>query len=183
METVHLRDGESSLIKSFNYDYDTHELTIYFKKYYVESLTYINVLPLIFEAFKNQSEYSYGRFYLQLIKNKYKLKSQNMADKILKVKIDIKKIKKEWLWVGEKGVYLNFTILYNEEDDKYGNNGMVVQDVPTEIYKKHGKAVRGEVLGNCRDFSKSSNGHDEESKPGIEVGKVGIEGLDDDLPF
>ena len=63
------------------------------------------------------------------------------------VKLDCKKIDKARLFVGEKGVYLDATIIMFDEADKYGNNGMIVQNV-TEEERKAG--VKGTILGNVR---------------------------------
>lgn len=84
-----------------------------------------------------------------------------MADKILKMSLDVTKLNKAWFFTGEKGVYAGVTLLYREQPDQYGNNGMVVQDVPKEIYEKEkGKPkeeqTKGNILGNAREFSKSS---------------------------
>ena len=117
-----------------------------------------------------------------MIKPYFKIKNQNkMADKILKCKIDVTKINKDYLFTGEKGVYLNFTVLYNEGKDNYENNGMIVQDVPKEIYKSD-KTIKGEILGNVREFAGA--GKDLEAQPGVESGKVGVtDAIADDLPF
>ena len=63
------------------------------------------------------------------------------------VKLDVKKIDKKRLYVGEKGVYLDATIIMFDEPDKYGNNGFIVENV-TEEERKAG--VKGTVLGNVR---------------------------------
>lgn len=174
-----LEPDNSSLISCIDYYDDTEELTIRFKKYYVDELTYVDVPLKVFMAFSETT--SFSKFYLRGIKPIFTIKTTKMADKILKCKIDVKKLNKDWFFVGEKGTYLNFTVLYNEGEDSYGNNGMLVQDVPTVIYKKD-KTVKGEILGNCKEFSKSDGGS-EESKPGVESGKMGVDGLNDDLPF
>lgn len=70
-----------------------------------------------------------------------------MADKIIKVKIDVKKIDKARLYVGEKGTYLDATILWNDEQDQYNNNGMIVQDVSKEDREK---GIKGNILGNVK---------------------------------
>lgn len=69
----------------------------------------------------------------------------------ISVKIDVKKIDKNRLYVGEKGVYLDATILMRDEPDEYGNNGMIVQNV-TEDERKAG--VKGAILGNVRYIAK-----------------------------
>lgn len=176
---VKLEPLDSQLIEEFEYDEDTQELRIKFKKYYVDQMVYTEVPLNYFMAFSEAT--SFGRFYLQMIKPNFSLKKQNMADKVIKIKIDVTKINKDWLYQGEKGVYLNFTALYNEDQDSYGNNGMAVQDVPTEIYKKD-KTVKGVILGNLKEFEKSKA--DGENTPGKESGKIGVkDDIADDLPF
>jgi hypothetical protein len=65
---------------------------------------------------------------------------------IIKVKIDCKKIDKTKLFHGEKGVYLDCTLLENRDGtDQYGNNFMVVQDV-SKADRESG--IKGAILGN-----------------------------------
>jgi hypothetical protein len=172
----------SSLISFVEYDDSSNTMIVHFKKYYVDEITYKDVPKETFIDFATSS--SVGKFYLRNIKPHFltSLNPQKMADKVIKIKIDVKKINKDYLWVGEKGVYLNCTLLYNEEEDAYGNCGMVVQDVPTEIYKKD-KAVKGNILGNGKEFAKG--GANKELTPGSDAGlKQGVtDDVADDLPF
>jgi len=173
---------ESSLIAGSEYDVDKCELTIHFKKYYIEQETYY-VEPETYIAFCKAK--SKGKFYLNFIKPK---KTKQMADLIIKCKIDVTKLLKEWLFSGTKGTYLNCTVLYNAEKDAYGNNGMITQDVPTEVYKKD-KAKRGPILGNCKVFEKGVDNI--EQQPGQEKGLTLVgdatspeaKAAWDDLPF
>lgn len=67
---------------------------------------------------------------------------------IIKVKIDCKKIDKSKLYIGEKGTYLDCTLLENRDGtDQYGNNFMVVQDV-SKADREAG--VKGAILGNAK---------------------------------
>lgn len=185
---IYLIDStNSSLIESAEYNDETKELTIVFKKYYLKEATYVNFPVSYWEAFTTTK--SLGQFYLGLIKPKFsqKIKTQSMARRILKCKIDVTKVNRDWFFVGEKGTYLNFTLLYDPEKDERGNNGMIVQDVPTPIYNEHKHLPkkdqpRGEILGNAKEFGATI---DEESKPGVESGKMKSEVKDfnDDLPF
>jgi hypothetical protein len=68
--------------------------------------------------------------------------AQNIA-----LKINVKDIDKAKLFVGEKGVYLDAVIIMREENDEYGNIGMIVQSV-TEEERKNG--VKGKILGNAK---------------------------------
>lgn len=116
----------------------------------------------------------------------------NMAsDKIIHLRINVKKINKDWLYEGEKGTYLDCTVFYNEEQDEYESNGMITQSVPAKIYEKEkdvekSKRTRGEILGNCKEFKKG--GGNSESVPGSEKKTKKKEAeaeneTEDDLPF
>lgn len=172
--------SNSSLISSIEYDEDTKRMAVFFVDYYVDKLVYIGVPDFCVKRFVSSP--SPGRFYLKYIKPIYsQSKSDTMADKIIKCSINVQNINKEWLFQGEKGVYLNLTVLYNEEQNQHGQNGMIVQDVPTDVYKKD-KTVKGPILGNCKEFAKGSA--KPEAEPGKEVGTLGVKtDVADDLPF
>ena len=64
--------------------------------------------------------------------------------------IDVKKIDKARLHVGEKGTYLNMTGFIDlDEKDQYGNSGFVSQDVSKE---ERESGVLGVILGNSKVF-------------------------------
>lgn len=67
--------------------------------------------------------------------------------KITTLKIDVKKIEKARLYKGEKGTYLDAVVMWNDEPDGYGNDGMIVQQVSKE---ERENKVRGAILGNAR---------------------------------
>lgn len=107
-----------------------------------------------------------------------------MADKVIHLRIDVKKINKAWLYEGEKGTYLDCVCLFNEVQDGYGSNGMIIQSVPTAVYKKD-KETKGEILGNSKVWPKGGNG---ESVPGggnakKDVAESQAADVADDLPF
>lgn len=105
-----------------------------------------------------------------------------MADKVIKLKIDLNKITKAHLFTGKKGaLYLDMTLLYQEEDDRFGNNGMIVQDVPSAKWKED-HSLRGEILGNAKVWNKESKDSDI-AKPGEESGELVGDSNLDDLPF
>lgn len=166
----------SSFLVATAYDEKTTTLHVRYKN----GKEYPYVVPI--ETFKNflNSE-SPGKFYTNYIKGKsFTSKSTNMADKIIKVRIDVKKLVKEWFFKGEKGTYLDVTILYNEDQDQYQTNGMVVQDVPKAVYEKD-KSTKGPILGNCKNWATQKAERDAEAQPGAQAGTMGA--VDDDLPF
>lgn len=175
---------QSSLISRIVYD-DNEVLVISFRKYYVDSYVYLNVPRSVVDAMFASK--SIGKFYLTNIKNNFKTKqkTEKMADKVIKISIDVKKINKDWLFPGEKGTYLNVTLLYNEEQDQYGHNGMLVQDVPKKIYEAEkkldaSKKSKGTILGNGKVWANEPTS--QEGRPGQEGPKMGAD-VDDDLPF
>ena len=72
-----------------------------------------------------------------------------MVYKIIRLKINVTKIDKAKLFKGEKGTYLDCTLLYNSDADQYGNNGMIIQDATKEEREAGNK---GAILGNAKEF-------------------------------
>jgi len=69
---------------------------------------------------------------------------------IFKLKINLSKIEKAKLFNANSGaIYLDATLLTKEEDDQYGNCGMIVQDV-SKADREAG--VKGAILGNAKLF-------------------------------
>ncbi len=179
---------ESSLIKELVYDAVTMELTVRFKKYYVDEITYVDVPKDKFTDFLFAD--SYGRFYIKLIKQRFKEKTDDMAekkaiDKVIQMKVKVNLLKKEWFFIGKSGdVYADLTILYHEDKDQYGCNGMIVQDVPSKVYKEQ-PSLKGPILGNCATKVKKTE-IDQEALPGAESGELVTDQNSqafDDLPF
>lgn len=65
---------------------------------------------------------------------------------MIKGKIDCLKIDKARLFVGQKGKYLDFTLI-ETPNDQYGNAYMIVQDVTKE---ERLAGVKGAILGNAK---------------------------------
>ena len=66
----------------------------------------------------------------------------------VRLKIDVTKIDKALLFIGQKGKYLDATVFINiDEKDQYDNNGMITQEVP-----EGGAKNSGAILGNCKVF-------------------------------
>ena len=68
----------------------------------------------------------------------------------ISIKIDVTKIDKARIVEGKKGKYIDVTAFIDlDEQDEYGNNGMVTQNVTKE--EREAK-VRGPILGNVKVF-------------------------------
>ena len=94
-----------------------------------------------------------------------------MADKTIQLRIDVTKLKKEWFFKGEKGTYADLTVFYNEVPDQYQTNGMVVQQVPKDVYEKEKNLPKdqrtvGPILGNAKDWATQQNIARAEATPG-----------------
>lgn len=76
-----------------------------------------------------------------------------MADKIINLKINVSKIDATKLFKGQQGLYLDATLLYNDAQDQYGNNGMIVQQVSKEARLA---GEKGAILGNAKVFATNS---------------------------
>ena len=63
---------------------------------------------------------------------------------MISLRIDVKKIDKAKLYVGEKGTYLDVVLIPSKEN-QYGNDYMAVQGLP-EADRKAG--IKGAILGN-----------------------------------
>ena len=92
-----------------------------------------------------------------------------MADKIISLKIDVSAIDKSKLFKGKKGTYLDCTLLFNETPDKYGNNGMIVQETTKE---ERAAGQKGNILGNGKQIASGSG------QRAVQQNEVA-----DDLPF
>lgn len=188
----------STLIEGMAYNTETKELTINFRSYFVKTLIYLNVPVDQFKEFWLAE--SFGKFYLSNIKPIYNFKNyQEMSEtknrpkkinkakkekRFLRLSINLDKVEKKWIHVGEHGKYLNITLMLmpDGEVDQYGNLGMIVQDVPKEIAKGD-KTMRGEILGNGAEYD--WNTVEKEGSPGVESGALLGENAEaeDDLPF
>jgi hypothetical protein len=102
-----------------------------------------------------------------------------MATYGVNLKIDVSKIKKEHLFKGEKGAYLDLTAFINvDEQGQYGDNGMVTQN-----WKDQQKG-EGPILGNAKVFWRD-DGHQAQQAPKQQSAPTGkmpepIDDFDDD---
>lgn len=88
-----------------------------------------------------------------------------MANKIIRLKIDVTKIDKSKLYKGDKGTYLSCTLLLNDDTDQYGNNGMIVQDTTKEEREAGNK---GAILGNGKTLTNSSPTSTNVAQPSVD---------------
>jgi hypothetical protein len=108
--------------------------------------------------------------YIKFISKQYK--TNNMATNIA-IKIDVKKIEKAHLYVGEKGTYLDAVILMKDEVDQYGNIGMITQSVSKE---QRAAGVKGAILGNVKYMANMAT-------PTATPAPLTVAATADDLPF
>lgn len=99
--------------------------------------------------------------------------------KLVKLKIAVDSIQKELLFKGQKHVYLDASVFLNDEEDQYGNHGMITQDVSKED-RQAGK--KGPILGNAKIVWREGG----DSKPTYNGGQSApapatVEG--DEIPF
>lgn len=90
----------------------------------------------------------------------------------ISVKLNVKNIDKARLYVGEKGTYLDATIIMRDEIDQYGNDGMIVQNVTKE---EREQGIKGNILGNVKFIKKKVEEQKQQDADRLEVA--------DDLPF
>lgn len=70
---------------------------------------------------------------------------------IIRAKLNVSLVDKSKLFKGEKGLYMDITLLENKDGvDKYGNNFMVVQDLGKESREA---GVKNPILGNAKIVS------------------------------
>lgn len=68
----------------------------------------------------------------------------------VEISIDVTKIDKSKIFEGKKGKYLTATAFIDiDQQDQYGNNGMVTQKVSKEEQQQ---GVKGAILGNSKVF-------------------------------
>ena len=96
----------------------------------------------------------------------------------IEIRIDVTKIDKSRIYVGEKGKYLNLTTFVDTENkDQYGNHGFISQSTSKE---ERDAGVKPQILGNSKVFFKK----DSEQQQAPEVPPPPFEEDPiDDVPF
>jgi len=97
---------------------------------------------------------------------------------MISAKINVSKILKEHLFKGEKGTYLDITLIPNKEGtDQYGNDYFVVQDLGKEAREK---GEKGPILGNAKTRGAKPAAPKTAQAPATRPKQ---ENLDEDVPF
>lgn len=101
---------------------------------------------------------------------------------IVNCKIDLTKIDQQQLFKSEKtgSIYLDCAVLLKDEDDQYGNRGMIVQSISEED-RKAGK--KGAILGNVKVFEQKSASIAADDLPWTQGQPAAANGESGDVPF
>lgn len=96
-----------------------------------------------------------------------------------KLKIDVTKIDKTALFKGEKGIYLDVTLLENRDGpDRYGNDGFIVQEISRE---RRDAGEKGPIIGNWKHAGQGA-GRTVMPKPTTQPAKNDSSWIEDDTP-
>lgn len=198
---IELTKDQSSLIEYINYFEETKELEV--KVRWMDwPQTFIDVSLNVFLEFSETT--SFGRFYNTILKPNFKLKQKqtHMADektlpkkinragshtRKIEIDIDLSKVRKDWIFVTDKGVprlKLRLVMKPDGEVSEYGQLGFITQPLPTELWKKAKKEgvdpEKDPILGNAEELEWPKAGAAEESyMPSEEE----AEAMKDKLPF
>lgn len=103
--------------------------------------------------------------------------------KLITAKIDVTKIPKEAIYIGEKGKYLSIDIWINDEDDNYGNDCSI--NVSQSKEEREAKAKKT-YIGNGKTkfgFSKSEPAQAEPRRTAAGGMAFDKDDPEDDIPF
>ena len=97
-----------------------------------------------------------------------------------RLKIDVKKIRKELLFDGAKGLYMDLTLMDNRDGtDEYDNDGFIVQDVGKE---RREAGEKGPIVGNWKWIGQRSSSQNGAPPPPLAVMADALD-EEDDIPF
>ena len=97
-----------------------------------------------------------------------------------RIKINVEKIDKQYLFKGEKGTYLDL-VLFESKTQQYGDTHMVVQSIPKE---ERDKGERGPIVGNAtlEVYEPSASSYAEQ--PPVDASRnASPKVTEDDIPF
>jgi len=96
-----------------------------------------------------------------------------------RIKINVEKVDKKYLFKGEKGTYLDL-VLFESKNQQYGDTHMVVQSIPKE---ERDKGERGPILGNAT-LEDAGNRHQYSPQPAVDASRNESPQIaEDDIPF
>lgn len=106
-----------------------------------------------------------------------------MSNSIIRVKIDVKKLLKEHFFQGKTGSLYCDLALLESQNDKYGNDYFVIQEVSKEARER---GERGPIVGNGKVFTFSggnANRQQASQRPAPSAAPTGGNMDDEDVPF
>ncbi len=101
----------------------------------------------------------------------------------ISIKVDVSKIDKSRLFKGEKGTYLDLTTFIDpDQQDQYGNNGVISQSVTKE---ERNAGVKTPILGNTKVFYGGGQPQPPAQQPpqSAPASRPFEDEFDDDIPF
>jgi KTSC domain-containing protein len=171
---VSFSEEDSSFVTMASYDEETRILSVELKG--IGGKYFENVPNTIFIDFITSP--SKGNYYNTQIKQKFKFMSEgkNQPNKInrsdpqnfrwVNMSVNLSKIDKSWLRkgkdTGDYWVDLSMRVQPEGQVDQYGKLGMIVQQVPAELYKKD-KNLKGAILGSAEQLDWTGGHQDEET--------------------
>ena len=78
-----------------------------------------------------------------------------MGVKYISLSIDVTKLDKSRFFKGKKGTYADLTLRFDDEEDQYGNNGFISENVSKE---EREAGEQGTIVGNAK--LRWESGHD-----------------------
>jgi len=187
-----VKNIKSVIIKSFTYIEESGQLSVDFLANFKKRETYVGITKQDFMLITSNEDTD--GYYFNYLKNQKKMSEKKQLPKginksskdkrYIRLRLDVTKINKDFLYVGEKGVYLDATLhmLPDGEVDNNENLGFITQDVPNAL-RKENSTLKGAILGNAKEnyWEKQA----QESSPGVDlpIASGDDNGIMDDLPF
>ena len=98
-----------------------------------------------------------------------------------RLKIDVTKIRKDLLFTGTKGTYMDLTLMDNRDGvDQYGNDGFIIQDVTKE---RREAGEKGPIIGNWKHIGQRSPAQNTAPPPSRTATADALDEDDDNIPF
>lgn len=99
----------------------------------------------------------------------------------IEIKIDVTKIDKNRIHVGQKGKYIDLTTFIDtEKDGKYGDHGFISQKVSKE---EREQGIQTPILGNCKVFYVDEGQQNQQPQQNTQPQNNQPEYDDSEIPF